>query len=137
MLECWNKNSTAKTKIRYLLRHFVQCSLQTNGVTLQQTEKLKYLGVTFSSVGRQYNKLDTRIGKASAVIRQLCRSDVLKQDLCTRVKLSAFRSFFFLYSPMVIITEKVRSRVQAAKVGFVQKFNGLSLLDKVKSIDIR
>ena len=32
------------------------------------------VGVTFSSDGRQDNKLDTRIGKASAVMRQLCRS---------------------------------------------------------------
>ena len=61
------KISTAKTEIMCLSRHSVQCSFQTNGVTLQQTEKFKYLGVTFSSDGRQDNELDTRIGKASAV----------------------------------------------------------------------
>ena len=45
--------NTAKTEIMCLSRHPVQCSFQTNGVTLQQTEKFKYLGVTFSSDGRQ------------------------------------------------------------------------------------
>ena len=35
------------------------------------------------------------------------------------------------------MTERVRSRVQAAKMDFLQKVEDLSLLDKVKSTDIR
>ena len=62
---------TAKTEIMCLSRHPVQCSFQTNRVTLKQTEKFKYLGVTFSNDGRQDNELETRIGKVSVVIRQL------------------------------------------------------------------
>ena len=34
------------------------------------------------------------------------------------------------------MTERVGSRVQAAEMGFLRKVGGLSLLDKVKSIDI-
>ena len=34
------------------------------------------------------------------------------------------------------MTERVRFRVQAAKMVFLQKVRGLSLLDKVKSTDI-
>ena len=34
------------------------------------------------------------------------------------------------------MTEKVRSRVHAAKLGFLQKVRGLFRLDKVKSTDI-
>ena len=33
--------------------------------------------------------------------------------------------------------EKTRSQVQAAEMGFLRKIRGLSLLDKVKSADIR
>ena len=65
------KISTAETEIMCLSRHPILCSFQTNGVTLQQTEKFKYLGVTFWCDGRQDNELDTCIGKASAVMRQL------------------------------------------------------------------
>ena len=75
-------------------RHPVQCSFQTNGVTLKQTEKFKYHRVTFSNDGRQNNELDTRIGKASAVMRQLYQSVVLKRELCTSAKFSVFRSVF-------------------------------------------
>ena len=77
-----------------LSRHLVQCSFQTNRVTLQQTEKFKYLGVVFSSDGRQDNELNNRIRKASAVMCQFYRSVVLKQELCTKAKLIVFRSVF-------------------------------------------
>ena len=62
------KLSTAKTEIMCLSRLPVQCSFQTNRVTLQQTKKFKYLGITFSSDAKQDNELDTRIGKANAVV---------------------------------------------------------------------
>ena len=108
--------------------------------TLQQTEKFKYLEVTFSSDGRQ-DELDTHIGKTSAVIHQLYQSVVLKQEQCTKAKLSFFRSVFFAIlsygHEYWIMTERVRSQVQADKMGFLQKVRGLSLIDKVKSIDIR
>ena len=88
-------------------------------------EKFKYFGVTFSSDGRKDNKLDTRIGKASAVMRQLFRSVVLKRELCTNAKLSVFRSVFvsiLTYNHECwIMTERVRSRVQAAEMGFLRK----------------
>ena len=101
-LDAGMKISAAKIEFMCLSRHPVQCSFQTNGVNLQQTEKFKYLGVTFSSYSRQINKLDTRIGKASAVMRQPYRSVVLKRELCTKAKLSVFRSVLFLSSPMVV-----------------------------------
>ena len=44
-------------------------------------------------------------GKASAVMRQLHRSVVLKRELCTKAKLSIFRSVFAtccLFSPHVV-----------------------------------
>ena len=118
-------------------RHSVQCSFKTNGVTLQQIEAFKYQGVTFSSDGRQNNELDIRIGKASSVIDQLYRSVVLKRELCTRAKVFVFISIFvsiLTYGHECwVMTKRVRSRVQAAKIGFLQSVRGLSLLDKVKS----
>ena len=86
-------------------------------------------------------KLDTRIEKASVVMLQLCQSVVLKLELCTKAKLYVFRSVFALIltygHECWIMTERVRSRVQVAEMGFLQKVRGLSLLDKVKITDIR
>ena len=88
------KISTAKIEIMCLSRHPVLCSFRTNGVTLQKTEKFKNLGVTFSSDSRQDDELGSCIGKASAVMRQLYQSVVLKRELCKKAKLSVFRSVF-------------------------------------------
>ena len=69
-------------------------SMQTNGVTLQQTEKFNYLGDTFLSDGSYNNELDTRIKRAIALMFQFFRLVALKQDLFRTAKLSVFRSIF-------------------------------------------
>ena len=100
-------------------------------------EKFKYLAVTFLSDGRQDNELDMHIGKASAVMCQLYQLVVLKQELCTEAKLFVFRSVFVMLTyghECWVMTERVRSHVQAAEMGFLQKVRDLSVLDKVKAL---
>ena len=133
------KISTTKTET--MPRQPKHCSLQIDGVPLKQSEKFKYLGVSFTSDGRQNNELDICVGKASAVMRQLQRSVALQRELCTKAKLSIFRP---VYVPILtyghecwILNEKMRYRVQAAKMRFLRKIRGLTLLDKVESADIR
>ena len=48
---------------------------------MKQVKKFKYLGVAFTSDGRQGEKLDVRSGKASTVIGALHGSVVLKWEL--------------------------------------------------------
>ena len=123
-----------------LSKHPVQCSFQTNRITLKQRKKFKYLGVAFSSDVRQDNKLDKCFEKASTVMRQLYQSVVLKRELYTKAKLSVFRSVFV---PILtyghecwVMTERGRSPVQVAEMGVFQKVRGLFLIEKVKSTDI-
>ena len=68
--------------------------MQVGGVSLKQVENFKYVGVAFTSVGRQDEKLDARLGKASAVMRALNNSVVLKRQLSKKTKLSVFKSIF-------------------------------------------
>ena len=94
------KISTAKTKVFYFSRNLDQCVLQVNRVTLKQLDKFKYLGVAFTSDGRQDEELDTRIGKASAVMRALHYSVPIKRELSKKAKLSIFKAVFvpiFIY----------------------------------------
>ena len=86
------KISLTKTETMCLFRQPKQCSLQIDEVPPKQSEKFKYHGVSFTSDGRQNSELDIRFGKASAVTRQLHQSVVLKRELCTKAKLSIFRS---------------------------------------------
>ena len=101
-LDAGMKISTAKTEIMCLSKYPVQCSFRANGVTLKQTEKFKYFEIIFSSDGRQDNELDTRIGKASTVMRQLYRSVVLIKSCVQKQNFLFSDQFLFLSSPMVM-----------------------------------
>ena len=48
-----------------------QCSFQVGVVSLNQSDKFQYLGLSLTSDGRQNSELDIRLGKASAVMGQL------------------------------------------------------------------
>ena len=73
-------------------------------------------------------------------MRQLYQSVVLKRELCTRAKLSVLRSVFVLFLTCDykcwVMTKRVIYRIKTAKMGFLQKARGLSLLEKVKNTDI-
>ena len=113
------KISTAKTEVLHVSRNPDQCALQVNGATLKQVEMFKYLGVAFTSDGRQDEELDTRIGKASAVMRALHYSIVIKRELSKNAKLSIFKTIFvpsLTYGhESWVITKRVRSQVQASE----------------------
>ena len=135
------KISTAKTEVLHLSRNPDQCVLQVNGATLKQVEKFKYLGVAFRSDERQDEELDTRIGKASAVMRALHYSVVMKRELSKKAKLSIFKTVFV---PILtygheswVMTERVRSQVQASEMRFLRRIEGVTLFNKVRSSEIR
>ena len=117
------KISTDKNEVLHLSRNSDQCVLQVNGATLKQVEKFKYLGVAFTSDGRQDQELDTQIGKASAVMRALHYSVVMKLELSKKAKLSIFKAAFV---PILtydhesgVITKRVRSQMQASEIRFL------------------
>ena len=62
------KISSTKTETISLSRQPKQCFLQIGGVPLKQSEKFKYLNVSFTSDGTQNSELNIRMGKASAVM---------------------------------------------------------------------
>ena len=100
------KISTTKIKLLHLARNPDQCILLMNGATLKQVEKFKYLGVAFTSDGRQDEEIDTRIGKASAVKPALHYSVVMKRELPKKAKLSIFKLSIFkaVFSPFSRMT---------------------------------
>ena len=135
------KISTAKTEVLHLSRNPDQCVLQVNGATLKQVKKFKYLGVAFTSDGRQDEELDTRIGKASAVVRALHYSVVMKRELSKKAKLSIFKAVFvsiLTYGhESWVMTERMRSQVQASEMRFLRRIEGVTLFNKVRSSEIR
>ena len=135
------KISTAKTEVLHLSRNPDQCLLQVNGATLKQVETFKYLGVAFTCDARQDEELNTRIGKASAVMRALHYSVVMKRELSKKAKLAIFKAVFV---PILtygheswVMTERMRSQMQASEMRFLQRIEGVTLFNKVRSSEIR
>nr|XP_054588623.1 uncharacterized protein LOC129153273 isoform X1 [Nothobranchius furzeri] len=131
--------STSKSMV--LDRKRVACQLRVGGEVLPQVEEFKYLGVLFTSDGRRDREIDRWIGSASAVMRTLNQSVVVKGELIQKARLSIYRS---IYVPILtyghelwVMTERTRSRIQAAKMSFLRRVAGLSLRDRVRSSDIR
>nr|XP_054604743.1 uncharacterized protein LOC129165490 [Nothobranchius furzeri]XP_054604744.1 uncharacterized protein LOC129165490 [Nothobranchius furzeri]XP_054604745.1 uncharacterized protein LOC129165491 [Nothobranchius furzeri] len=133
--------STSKSETMVLDWKRVACQLRIGGEVLPQVEEFKYLGVLFTSESRRDREIDRRIGSASAVMRALSRSVVVKRELSHKARLSIYRS---IYVPILtyghelwVKTERTRSRIQAAKISFLRRVARLSLRDRVRSSDIR
>ncbi|KAK3557834.1 hypothetical protein QTP86_003172 [Hemibagrus guttatus] len=129
--------STSKSEAMVLDRKKVACTLQVGGEVLPQVEEFKYLRVLFTSEGRMDREIDRRIGAAAAVMRSMYRSVVVKKELSRKAKLSIYQS---IYVPTLtyghelwVMTERVRSWIQAAEMSFLRRVAGRSLRDRVRS----
>ena len=79
----------------------------------------------FKSEEKMEREIDRRIGAASAVMRTLKRSVVVKRELSQKSKLSIYRS---VYVPtlatgheFLVVTERTRSRLQAEALSFLRR----------------
>ncbi|KAK3514742.1 hypothetical protein QTP70_029692 [Hemibagrus guttatus] len=129
--------STSKSEAMVLDRKKVACTLQVGGEVLPQVEEFKYLGVLFTSEGRMDREIDRWIGAAAAVMRSMYQSVVVKKELSRKAKLSIYQS---IYAPTLtyghelwVMTERVRSRIQAAEMSFLRRVAGRSLRDRIRS----
>ncbi|KAI3375226.1 hypothetical protein L3Q82_021728 [Scortum barcoo] len=132
--------STSKSEAMVLDRKRVACPLRVGGEVLPQVEEFKYLGVFFTSEGKMEREIDRRIGAASAVMRSVYRTVVVKKELSRKAKLlSIYRS---IYVPTLtyghelwVMTERTRSWIQAAEMSFLRRVAGRppSLRDRVRS----
>ena len=133
--------STSKSEGMVVARREAQCRLNVDGVALKQVEKFKYLGSTFASDGKWDTEINIRIGKAGAVMRELYRTIVAKRELSIRAKLAVFKA---IYVPTLIygheswvMTERMRSQVQAAEMRFLRRVAGVRRIDRVRNSAIR
>ena len=91
--------------------------------------------------GKPDEELDTQIGKASAVMRALHCSVVMKRELSNKAKLSIFKTVFL---PILtygheswVMTETVWSQVQASESRVLRRIEGVTLFNTVSSSEIQ
>ena len=135
------KISVTKSEVMVVARSPTDCVLHVSGAQLRQVQEFKYLGIVFTSDGRQEREIDHRINQASAVARELGRMVVSNVKLSREAKLAVFRSLFkatLTYGQQSwILTERTRSRVQAAEMRFLRRIVGVTRMDRIRNTDIR
>ncbi|KAI3373320.1 hypothetical protein L3Q82_006620 [Scortum barcoo] len=132
--------STSKSKAMVLDdRKRVACPLRVGGEVLPQVEEFKCLGVLFTSEGKMEREIDSkRIGAASAVMR-LCTGPSCSEE-GAESKGEALDALPVNLPPTLtyghelwVMTERTRSRIQAAEMSFLRRVAGRSLRDRVRS----
>ena len=86
-------------------------------------------------------EIDKWIGAVSAVMRTLKQSVVVKREVSQNAKLSIYRSIYVLTLTqghlLWVVTKRMRSSKQGAKMNLLRRVSGLSLRDRVRSSDIQ
>ena len=106
---------------------------------------VQVFGVAFTTDARHDEELDILIGKAIAIKRALHYSVVVIRELSKKSKALNFWNSLSRFSPTVslyghenlVMTERVRSQVQASKMSFFPKNQRSYIIDKVRSSEIR
>jgi len=110
--------STSKSEAMVLCRKTVECSLRVGSKLLSQAKDFKYLRVLFRNEGKM--EMERRIGAASAVIRALYRSILMKRELSRKAKRELSRKaklsiYWSIYVPTLtyghklwVVTERTR-----------------------------
>jgi len=86
-------------------------------------ETFKYLGVVFRSDGSRNKSIDTLIGKANEVLRELYCSMMTKRELSKSAKPSVFKWDFVpiltYRHEALVTTERLLSKEQTAEMGLL------------------
>lgn len=135
------KVNVNKSEVMVISRTPIQCTLHVSGVPLKQVEKFKYLGVLFTSDGKSNAELSCRIGQAGSILRELGQSVIRKAELSVQAKLSVFNSVYvptLTYGHEIwVVTERIRSRIQAAEMRFLRGVAGITRRDRVRNTRVR
>uniref|UniRef100_A0A671TUB9 Endonuclease/exonuclease/phosphatase domain-containing protein n=1 Tax=Sparus aurata TaxID=8175 RepID=A0A671TUB9_SPAAU len=127
--------STSKPEAMVLDWKKMACSLRVGGELLPQVEEFKYLGVLFTSEGRMEREIDRRIGAAAAVMQLVYR--LWWRESRAKRRSSRFTgqsTFLPSYGhELWVVTERIRPRIQVAKMSFLRRVAGRSLRDRVRS----
>ena len=93
--------STSKCDTMSLSHKKAECLLQVGGEMLLRVKKLWYLAILFTSKGRIELEINRKSNAASAVMRTLEQSVMVKRGLSQKARLHFCRQSIFLPSPVV------------------------------------
>ena len=117
------------------------CNITVNGVEIENVKTMKYLGAMLEEEGSCEAEVDHRISTASKVIGALREEVINRRELSKSTKLRVINVTVMptlLYACETwTLLERHKSKVQAFEMRCLRRVEGVTILDKVRNVDIR
>ena len=117
------------------------CNITVNGVEIENVKTMKYLGAMLDEEGSCEAEVDHRIGAASKVIGAMRKEIIDRRELSKETKLRVINATVMptlLYACETwTLLERHKSRIQALEMRCLRRVEGVTMLDKVRNVDIR
>ena len=136
-----NDNQLGKDKVMLVKRGGGTCNITVNGVEIENVKTMKYLGAMLDEEGSCEAEVDHRIGAASKVIGAMRKEIIDRRELSKATKLRVINATVMptlLYACETwTLLERHKSRIQALEMRCLRRVEGVTMLDKVRNVDIR
>lgn len=148
-LNIWNKAlqdrnlriNVDKTKVMVIGKEDLKISITLDEKTIEQTEIFSYLGVKIHRNGRNEAELTGRVESALKLYHSLSNTFIGKKEVTTKTKLSVYNTVFkpiLTYgSESWILTNQMKSRIQATEMKYLRRVKGITRRDRVRNEAIR
>ena len=110
------------------------CNITVNGMEIENMKTMKYLPAILNKEGSCETEVDQRIGAASKVIGAMRKEVIDRRELSKALRVMPT----LLYACEIwTLLERHKSRMQALEMRCPRRVEGVTILDKVRNVDIR
>src|SRR3978361_1128078 len=135
------KLNVDKTKVMSIGKNNTAVTIRLNGMTMEQTDSYRYLGVRIHRSGKNEAELNDRIENAVKVYHALNRTLIWKKEVSTGTKMTVYKTIFrpiLIYgSESWVLTQQQRNKIQAVEMKFLRGVRGVTKRDRLRSEKIR
>src|SRR3978361_1866842 len=111
------KLNVDKTKVMSIGKNNTAVTIRLNGMTMEQTDSYRFLGVRIHRSGKNEAELNDKIEKAMKVYRALNRTLIRKKEVSTGTKMTVYKTIFRPNSRGI--------RIQAVEMKFLRGVRGV------------
>lgn len=135
------KINTDKTKVMVVGKGDEKISITLDGRKIDQSETYNYLGVKVHKGGKNEAELTGRVESALRLYHSLNNTFIRKKEISTKTKMTVYSTVFkpiLTYgSESWILTNQMRSRIQATEMKYLRGVKGITRRDKVRNETVR
>lgn len=148
-LNIWEKELTArnmkinakKTKVMMVGKENRNMNIELNNEKIEQVNTYKYLGVTIDREGNMKEEIDERISNAARLYHNLSHTFIGKKEISRKTKMTVYKTVFrpiLIYgSESWILTNTMKSRIQAIDMKYLRRTKGVTRRDRIRNDIIR